>query len=143
MRVLSETHSATPWNAPYSASKAALHSYTDALDMELRPFSIRVLLLAPGMVRTNIVTNTVAKDTAPPADSLYTQYHAGIDASHARAGAMDAMSSEEFAKQTVSAALSARPPAYMSIAPMAWMGWFVGLIPRGPRLNLVWKMISG
>lgn len=41
-----------PFQAFYSASKAALASLARALDMELRPFKIRVSALLPGDIRT-------------------------------------------------------------------------------------------
>lgn len=50
---------ATPFASAYAASKAALHSYTDALRMELAPFGIQVLLVAPGAIRSNIASNTL------------------------------------------------------------------------------------
>jgi NAD(P)-dependent dehydrogenase (short-subunit alcohol dehydrogenase family) len=59
----------------YSATKAALHSFSESLDMELCPFGVRVMLLAPGMIRSNIGENAAALRVAPPADSLYTAFH--------------------------------------------------------------------
>lgn len=41
---------ATPWSGVYSSSKAALHSWTDALRMELQPFNVHVMLVAPGAI---------------------------------------------------------------------------------------------
>ncbi|PPQ76944.1 hypothetical protein CVT24_009033 [Panaeolus cyanescens] len=44
--------SETPGVAFYSAAKAAVHAFTEALMTELAPFNIRVLLVAPGAFRT-------------------------------------------------------------------------------------------
>ena len=41
----------TPWNGTYSAAKAAVHMLTDALRVELRPFGLKVVLVAPGGIR--------------------------------------------------------------------------------------------
>ncbi|KAJ9063213.1 hypothetical protein DSO57_1002511 [Entomophthora muscae] len=51
---------ATPWGGIYSASKAALHSLTDALRLELRPFNIDVVVVKPGAVTSLIAKNNLA-----------------------------------------------------------------------------------
>ncbi len=45
---------ATPFVAPYSASKFALRAVTDALRVELSPFGLSVSLIEPGSVKTPI-----------------------------------------------------------------------------------------
>eukprot|EP00184_Porphyridium_aerugineum_P002444 CAMPEP_0184700392 /NCGR_PEP_ID=MMETSP0313-20130426/12903_1 /TAXON_ID=2792 /ORGANISM="Porphyridium aerugineum, Strain SAG 1380-2" /LENGTH=58 /DNA_ID=CAMNT_0027160039 /DNA_START=61 /DNA_END=233 /DNA_ORIENTATION=- len=37
-----------PLSGAYSASKAALHAYSDALRVEMKPFGIQVIVCAPG-----------------------------------------------------------------------------------------------
>ena len=44
----------TAWNAAYSASKAALHNFTEAIYQECKPFSIKVTIVVPGSVKSNI-----------------------------------------------------------------------------------------
>ena len=44
----------TPWTGIYNASKAALHSYTETLEMECRPLGVNVMLVAPGSIVSNI-----------------------------------------------------------------------------------------
>ena len=43
----------TPFSGAYCASKAALHSFSDALRMELKPFGIEVMLVQPGSIKSN------------------------------------------------------------------------------------------
>jgi NAD(P)-dependent dehydrogenase (short-subunit alcohol dehydrogenase family) len=57
-----------PFAAHYSAGKAALSALLGGLDMELRPFGVRVIDLRPGDLRTEF--NDLL-DPALPADSPY------------------------------------------------------------------------
>lgn len=45
---------ATPFQGFYNASKAALHSYTETLRMECQPLNVKVVLIAPGSIKSNI-----------------------------------------------------------------------------------------
>lgn len=53
----------TPWAGIYALSKAAVHSMTDALRLELEPFGVQVVLVAPGSIKSNFghaATGTVS-----------------------------------------------------------------------------------
>eukprot|EP00181_Compsopogon_caeruleus_P006376 CAMPEP_0184678484 /NCGR_PEP_ID=MMETSP0312-20130426/1221_1 /TAXON_ID=31354 /ORGANISM="Compsopogon coeruleus, Strain SAG 36.94" /LENGTH=262 /DNA_ID=CAMNT_0027127247 /DNA_START=48 /DNA_END=833 /DNA_ORIENTATION=- len=49
----------TPLAGAYAASKAALHAYSDVLRMELSPFGVQVMVIAPGAIKSNISQNQV------------------------------------------------------------------------------------
>ncbi len=50
----------TPFMGAYSAAKAALEMFTDALRLELRPFGVNVVLVQPGAMRTGFARRAKA-----------------------------------------------------------------------------------
>ena len=93
----------TPFAAAYCSSKAALHSLTDALRMELAPFGIHVVSIQPGGVRSSFGAHAEAA-LRLPADSIYRKVEAGIRA-RAQAGQQGATPAEDFVKPVVEALL--------------------------------------
>lgn len=97
----------TPFAGPYCASKAALHSLSDALRMELKPFGIQVLLVQPGGIQSNFGAGAKAQ-TGQHQWKLYARFAEGISK---RAGASQehATPTNIFAKAFVQAVLADRP----------------------------------
>ena len=68
---------ATPFVAPYAASKFALEAITDALRVELRPWGIGVAIVEPGSIATPIwekakdTSKQVSDDLSPRGRELY------------------------------------------------------------------------
>ena len=52
----------TPMRSAYAAAKHALHGFFDCLRAEVSPSNIKVTVLTPGYIRTNISFNVVTKD---------------------------------------------------------------------------------
>ena len=98
----------TPFAAAYCSSKAALHSVTDALRMELAPFGIHVVSIEPGGVRSSFGEHAEAAVRLPE-NSLFKKAEAGIRA-RAQAGQQRAMPAEEFAVPVAEALLLTPPP---------------------------------
>jgi dehydrogenase/reductase SDR family member 7B len=55
----------TPMRSAYAAAKHALHGFFDCLRAEVVSLGIRVTMLTPGYVRTNISMHVVTKDGSP------------------------------------------------------------------------------
>jgi NAD(P)-dependent dehydrogenase (short-subunit alcohol dehydrogenase family) len=61
---------------PYGASKAAVHSYAETLSVEMASFNINVMIVIPGIFRTNMNSQRRVGTPLPG----YENVHAGIDA---------------------------------------------------------------
>ena len=99
----------THFAGAYCSSKAAIHSLTDALRMELAPFGIRVVSVQPGGVRSAFGDAAQARIRLP-GDSLFGGVAEGIR-NRAQAGQQGAMPAEIFVVPVVDALLAAHPPA--------------------------------
>jgi NAD(P)-dependent dehydrogenase (short-subunit alcohol dehydrogenase family) len=98
----------TPFAAAYCSSKAAVHSLTDALRMELAPFGIHVVSIQPGGVRSSFGQHAEAAIRLP-ATSLYKPVESGIRA-RAQAGQQGATPADQFVPPVVEALLRNPPP---------------------------------
>jgi len=99
---------ATPFAAAYCSSKAAVHSLTETLRMELAPFGIHVTCIQPGGVRSSFGRHA-EESVRLPAGSIYEPAERGILA-RARAGQVGAMPAEEFVVPVADKLLRQRPP---------------------------------
>ena len=134
----------TPWSGTYTASKHAVHAITNVLQMELKPFNVNVMLLAPGGVKTNIAA-TSTEEFSLPENSVYKDYTEAIlaraMASHKLRGVLTV---KEFSRRIVRAALKRSPPFMISIAPPAGLFkilvWFPNFVVRALlSWGMVWK----
>jgi len=65
---------ALPGLGPYSATKSAVNSITEALRMEARPWGVEVAEVNPGEIRTSVVQNTRMGEKVLSAKSPYTPF---------------------------------------------------------------------
>ncbi len=91
----------TPFAGVYCASKAALHSLSDALRMELAPLGVRVLTVQPGAIDTGFAQRAKleAEQLLKP-DSLWWPMREGVML-RANASQNQPTSAERFAKRLV------------------------------------------
>ena len=55
----------TPMRSAYAAAKHALHGFFDCLRAEVAPMNIKVTVLTPGYIQTNIAQHALTKDGTP------------------------------------------------------------------------------
>jgi 1-acylglycerone phosphate reductase len=115
---------------------------TDTLDMELRPLGLRVLLIAPGMIRSNIATNQTAAWAGLSEGSLYAAFRPSIEARLSVSQGAHSTPSDVFSRAVVDAALAPTPPRYLSLGTSSWTAYLATWVPRSLRLDQAWSMYS-
>jgi len=100
----------SPFVGPYGASKAALHTLSDVLRIEVAPFGIKVILVQPGAVRSS-VAETGSKDLERfrSSKSLYNKVYDQIER-RAWASQQSPMEAEDFAEQLIKAVTQVEAP---------------------------------
>jgi 1-acylglycerone phosphate reductase len=108
------------FGSAYNASKAALHSYSATLRLELEPYDVKVMVVVTGGVQSNIarIHRTLPEGSyyLPIADSYYRRL------THSQKGAM---SNEEYARGVVIVALKRSPRKWLWRGNRSWLVWFV------------------
>ncbi|KAG2177251.1 hypothetical protein INT43_007908 [Umbelopsis isabellina] len=104
---------ATPWAGIYCLSKAAIHSMTDALRMELAPFGVHAMVVAPGSIKSNIGDVATASISLPE-DSLFTRFRKSIETRATSSQAPGCTPTDVFAKNVVNAVMKPRPRNYFT-----------------------------
>ena len=96
----------TPFSGAYCATKAALHSISDALRMELAPFGIHVVTVQPGAIQSKFGDNSLANlIKGLKKDSLYLPLKNQMEA-RATASQDNPTPAEEFARELIAQLLS-------------------------------------
>ncbi|KAL7611459.1 short-chain dehydrogenase ptmH [Lactuca sativa] len=99
----------TPWAGSYCASKAAVHSISHTLRLELKPFGINVVLVIPGAIRSSLGSH----NTGSLSHYDWKVYKDFSDAIAERARASQVGKSTDaslFARHVVNKVLSPKPP---------------------------------
>lgn len=88
----------TPFSGVYCASKAALHSLSDALRLELAPFGISVLTVQPGAIASEFGNNASAAITMAE-DSWFKPWEKAVQARAKASQKSNSTSAAVFAKE--------------------------------------------
>eukprot|EP00270_Netrium_digitus_P004203 TRINITY_DN1514_c0_g1_i3.p1 TRINITY_DN1514_c0_g1~~TRINITY_DN1514_c0_g1_i3.p1 ORF type:complete len:305 (-),score=85.74 TRINITY_DN1514_c0_g1_i3:201-1115(-) len=108
-----------PFGGIYSATKAAIHTFTHVLRVELLPFNIQVMVLSPGTVRSRLATNACkvhGGELEQPQWKMYSEFQAAIDRRRRISeSATHAMETELFAQTVVKKVLQKQIPRVLAI----------------------------
>ncbi|KAJ2829557.1 hypothetical protein GGI24_002107 [Coemansia furcata] len=119
---------ATPWVGYYAASKAAAHAYSDALRMELAPFGISVVVVAPGSVKSNLVANHSELHVGD-GTSRYELARPAIEARTGLSQQDDTTPVNRFARVIVPQLLRKSPSAYITYGAHSVAMWILYYTP--------------
>ncbi|GLQ32070.1 SDR family NAD(P)-dependent oxidoreductase [Litoribrevibacter albus] len=99
----------TPFSGAYCASKAAVHSITDAMRIELAPFNIKVVDVRPGAIQSNFGDNAMSGTEKNRA--RFTRYTDIFEKIMERANASqeNPTSTEEFCKTLIKQCFTENP----------------------------------
>lgn len=128
---ISSTSSVVPYlfGAIYSSTKGAINTYSRALRLELKPFSVRVMVAMTGTVRSNIASHF---DRALPSTSLYMPVQDMFERRLTFSQTTATMPTGVYARKVVAQALKGE----------GWLGGWVGRTPdwywAGGMSGLVW-----
>ncbi|KAF2470642.1 NAD(P)-binding protein [Lindgomyces ingoldianus] len=109
------------WGAPYNASKAALHAYSDTLRLELAPLGVRVVTVVTGGVKSNIARTLRELPRDSYMQPLAAEYERRL--THSQQLGMD---TKQYARSVVRQVL--RGGGWFSRSPWIWegnMSWIV------------------
>ncbi|MCJ1310810.1 hypothetical protein MMC25_004477 [Agyrium rufum] len=131
------------WGSAYSASKAALHAYSDTLRVELRPFGVHVVVAVTGGVKSNIARTKRELGE----DSLYRPLQKEWEARLVQSQTMG-IQTEVYAKSLVNQVLATRQ-GWFGLRNSVWVGngsgisWFINaFLPVGTKEGLFYWMFN-
>lgn len=122
----------TPFAGAYCASKAAVHALSEALRLELAPFSIQVMEVQPGAIDTSFANNASREaESLINEQSPWWPLREGIRA-RAKASQDNPTPAADFARDVLRAVQQSNPPRLLRLGNgsrlMPLMAW---LLPKG------------
>ncbi|KAJ7127628.1 hypothetical protein C8R44DRAFT_873453 [Mycena epipterygia] len=126
---------------PHMASKKSgliinISSIVDPLPA--RTFNVKVMLVSPGGVKTNVDQNAATRFELQP-NSLYTTYLDYIIKRMWVSQIPSSMSADDLVKIVAGKAFSAKPPFYLTMGSNTMMFGILKWLPRMWALDYMWK----
>lgn len=129
-----------PWVGAYAASKAAVHSLSDTLRVELKPFGIDVITVAPGAIKSNIASNSSAVYKNNPEWRFYKPFQKAIYERIEFSQKPGNTPTDVFAEKTVDAILRRKPPAWFSYGQYSTFSGILYYLPNWLRDVIMRKL---
>ncbi|KAF7732489.1 splicing factor 3a, subunit 1 [Apophysomyces ossiformis] len=121
-------YASTPWTGIYAMSKAAVHSMSDALRLELKPFGISVSVVAPGAIKSNF-GKAAEKQVSVPENSYYASVAKYIYYRASMSQGSHSTPTDVFAAEVVRRILRRNPPSYITYGAMSNLFLYLYYIP--------------
>jgi 1-acylglycerone phosphate reductase len=146
---------AIPFQSTYNASKAAMAMFSDTMRLELMPFSITVVELKTGGVRSTIYQTNVRKteEHGLPEKSIYGPARERVEqAMKNEAYEKDTMDQKKWADLVVRDLLREKPvpiiwrgaqAALVRCSTVMPFGWFDGMVKKMTGLDEVERAVAG
>ncbi|KAK3675981.1 NADPH-dependent 1-acyl dihydroxyacetone phosphate reductase [Recurvomyces mirabilis] len=123
---------AIPFQAAYNASKAAMAMFSDTMRLELVSFGIKVVQMRTGGVKTNIISNTQAKESMIPADSIWSPARDLVNKALTLEWAeSQGISPEQWAREVVADLTRPAPAPMVRRGSSAWVAAIASMLPTG------------
>ncbi|RKP08773.1 hypothetical protein THASP1DRAFT_29440 [Thamnocephalis sphaerospora] len=119
-------HCATPWSGVYSSSKSAMHAWTNAVRVELRPYGVKVMLVYPGSVQSNIADNA-QKGFKWKEGSLFTPFKESV--LRRMVMSQGRTSTDDFCRHVVPYMLRKSPPREIYFGTNSTTYWILSFLP--------------
>lgn len=133
-----------PFSAAYTNSKAAVHSLSDVLRSELSPFNIRVLLVAPGAIKSSFGDNATKGVQLPSDSSPYAAARAALQRRSTISQEESPTDARVFAKWVRKESERSYwfQRHYLTVGSRSFAGWLMYYMPCWMRDFLVWYVFG-
>ena len=132
---------ATPFAAPYNASKFAIEGLSDSLRRELLPFGIDVIVIGPGAVATPIWSKAEQVDITPYLNTPYARPLERLRAYMLALGEKG-LPPERIGEVVLQALTAARPKVRYAVTQQPLQDWLARHLPKRAVDRMVGKRLG-